>query len=294
MRPVSASDLSAIEPLLINRARHTVEHKTLMTSLVDRDPLPEGKGRTKHAATYGSVEAYDVDEGVDIDNPQLYSITDATFTPTEIAAQVILTDRAVRTSGENQVEATGTLLGNAMSRKKDKKALALFDLFTTHVMGDGTTNITASKLSGATVRLHGFSEPVDSPIYAVLRPEHYAKVLDSLAPIGTYPPQGRISEEIISKYLAHDLHSLGLKGGFWSGNIARTSPGTVGDLNTSAKGAVFARDAIKYVPAGKMEIEKERLVRARSWLFQSTDDFVFGIFKQGWGVEMNYLAADPS
>jgi len=296
-RPVTASDIATLEPLLINPAQYTAEHRTLLKQLVVRDPLKEGMGRVKHAPTYGTVNAHAATEGTDVDNPQIYTISDVTFTPSEIVAQVILTDKAVRTSGENQVRAVGRLLGDAMARKTDTDGIAQFDSFTTHALGDGTANIAIAKVTGAVTLLKGNATggPAPSPLYMVIRPEQMAKLLDALAPTaGTYPIPEGVSEEAINEYLAHDFKLFGLRGGFWSGNITRTSTGTVGDADTLAKGALFCKEALRYVPADEMSMEKERLVRARAWLFQSSSDYAFGIFKQGWGCELNYLAADPT
>lgn len=296
-RPVTTAEITEFEPLMINPAEYTLEHNVLMKGLAVRDPLKEHMGRVKHAPFYGQVVASGASEGVEVSNPQIYSVTDVTFTPSEIVCQVILTDKAVRTSGEDQVRATGKLMGDAMARKCDQDGLAEFDNFTVHALGSGSsTDIAVSKLSAAITILKGNdSDPAPSPIFAVLRPEQLKVCLDALGPTaGTYPIPEGLSEDVIREYLAHDFKLLGLAGAFWSGNLTRVSSGTVGDANTSAKGAVFSKQALRFVPADEMSVEKERLVRARSWLFQATQDYAYGIYKNKWGVEMNFNAEDPS
>lgn len=282
---------------MINPAQYTLEHNTLMKKLVVTDPLKEHMGRVKHTPYFGQVVANSATEGVEVTNPQVYSATDVTFTPEEIVCQVILTDKAVRTSGEDQVRATGKLGGDAMSRKCDKTGLDEFSNFSTHVLGTGTADVIAvSKLTGALTLMKGNdSDPAPSPIYTVLRPEQMRTILDAMGPTaGTYPIPSGLSQEIIEEYLAHDFKLFGYAGGFWSGNITRTSSGTVGDSNTEAVGAAFSKSALCYVPADDMSTERERLVRARSWLFQFSHDFDFGVYKDKWGVKLNFDAADPT
>ena len=284
--PVTAADLADMEPKLILPARYKLQHQSLAKSLVRQERLQSSQGRYLNIPKFGDLEAQDATEGVEVDNPQTITTSNVQVEPLEIVAQVLLTDRAIRTSGENQVRAAGKNLGDAMRKKLDKKGLAEYDNFVTHALGGAATTITVGHITAAVARLKGGDEPAPGPIYCVLRPEQMRVILNSIAPTGTYPiPQG-VSQEVVEEYLAHDFKLFGLQGGYQSGNLDRTA-----DANQTAKGAIFSKDATVYVPADEMDIEKERL---RGWLFQASHDFAFKHYNEAWGVEMQFAAPDPT
>jgi hypothetical protein len=43
-----------------------------------------------------------------------------------------------------------------------------------------------------------------------------------------------------------------------------------------------------------MTVEKERRMKARSWLYQASHTFGFGVYQEKWGVKMSFEAADPT
>lgn len=309
--PITSTELVQMEPKLILPAKFTLQAKTLATQLFHKEALPDKQGRVLNQPKYGEFEAYDAAEGIEVDNPQKLSTTNWTVEPTEIVAQFLLTDVAARVGGENHLSNAGRILGEAMAKKVDKKGLAIFKdgdakgnaFGTTHALGtvgsnSATTTITVPHVNAAVARLEGNSEPTPKPIRMVLRAEQMRKLLNAVAPVsGTNAIYGGISEEVLKQYLKHDFKLFGLEGGFITPNIDRISTSStpvVGDANTYAVGAIFSPESIWYVPVDAMTVEKERRMKARSWLYQASHTFGYGVYNEKWGVKMSFEAADPT
>lgn len=308
--PITSTELVQMEPKLILPAKFTLQAKTLATQLFHKESLPDKQGRVLNQPKYGEFEAYDASEGVEVDNPQKLSSTNWTVEPTEIVAQFLLTDVAARVGGENHLSNAGRILGEAMAKKVDKKGLAIFKdgdakgnaFGVTHSLGtvgsnSATTIITVPHVNAAVARLEGNGEPTPKPIRMVLRAEQMRKLLNAVAPVsGSNAIYGGISEEVLKQYLKHDFKLFGLEGGFISPNVDRISTSTtpvVGDANTYAVGAIFSPESIWYVPVDAMTVEKERRMKARSWLYQASHTFGYGVYNEKWGVKMSFEAADP-
>ncbi len=309
---ITASELAVMEPKLILPAKFTLQAKTLATSLFHREPLPKGQGRVLNQPKYGVFEAYDATEGVEIDNPQKLSTTNFVVRPQEVAAQFLLTDLAARSGGESHMANAGRILGEAMGKRVDRRGWAVFrdgdgqlagdggpTQITTHALGSASTDITVGHINAAVARLEGNEEPTPKPIRAVFRAEQLRLILNSIVPTapvtttsGAYGPGANyagLSQEIVTQYLKHDFRLFGIDGSFTSPNIERTS-----DANQTAVGAVFSQEAIWYVPADDVNVEKERRMKARSWLYQTTHMFGFGIWQEKWAVKMTFKSVDPT
>ena len=324
--PITANELVQMEPKLILPAKFTLQAKTLATQLFHKESLPDKKGRILNQPKYGEFEAFDATEGVEVDNPQKLSTTNWTVEPTEIVAQFLLTDVAARVGGENHLSNAGRILGEAMAKKVDKKGLAIFkdgdskgNLFgVTHSLGAFTSaangggsagtyaqadyyagSITVPHVNAAVARLEGNSEPTPKPIRMLLRAEQMRKLLNAIAPVsGTNAIYGGLSEEVLRQYLKHDFRLFGLEGGFITPNLDRftttSSSPVIGDARTYSVGAIFSPESIWYVPVDTMTVEKERRMKARSWLYQASHTFGFGVYQEKWGVKMTFESADPS
>ncbi len=291
MAIITEADLTTIEPKLINKVRMTQEYGTLATQVFTTRPLPKGKGRTANFPKWGTFEAHDADEGIEVDNPQSLSLSNVNVTPTEIVAQFLLTDVAVRTNSEDIAGDAGEILGNAMRKKVDQRGLAMFDTYTNQLGGDAVQAATNYVTAAATI-LEGGTEMAPRPYYLVLRPEPLRRLLDQLTPVGTYPiPQG-ISAEVARDYLATDYKFFGADGGFKSGNISRVAAAT--DANRPSSGGFFSKKATLYVPATELDVEKDRRMKARGWLYQASHTFGFVHLEPSWGVRMRFVSATPT
>lgn len=299
---ITSSELAQLEPKMILPAKLTLQAKTLATQLFHKEPLPKGQGRVLNQPKYGEFEAHDAVEGVEVDNPQKLSTTNFVVEPTEVVAQFLLTDVAARVGGENHMRQAGRILGDAMAKRVDKKGWNVFsnaggdargNTFTT-TLGSSSTAITVGHITAAVARIEGAAEPVPRPLRLVMRVEQLRTVLNSIVPTTGNAIYGNLSEEILRQYLRHDFKLFGVDGAFISPNIDRTSSGTVGDANTHATGAFFSEESVWYVPADSVNVEKERRMKARSWLYQTSHTFGFGIYNGNWGIRMQFLAADPT
>lgn len=291
MAIITESDLTTIEPRLINKTRMTAEYGTLATQVFTTRPLPKGKGRTANYPKWGTFEAHDADEGIEVDNPQSLSLTNVSVVPTEIVAQFLLTDVAVRTNSENIAGDAGEILGNAMRRKIDQRGLAMFDTYTNSLGGDAV-QASNNYIGAAATILEGGAELAPRPYYLVLRPEPLRRLMDQLAPNGTYPIPEGLSAQVARDYLEAKYAFYGADAGFKSGNITRVAAAT--DANRPSSGGFFSKKATLYVPATELDVEKDRRMKARGWLYQSSITFGFVHLEPSWGVKMRFVSATPT
>ena len=157
MAVTTSSSIGHVVDTVIAEARRTQMHRTVMEPLVHTYRVSKGAGDRLEIPKFGTVTAGALVEGTDMTNPQTLTTTKLTITPGEVGAQIVVTDRALRTAREDMSRAAGRVLGDAIAQKLDKDLLGLLDGFSTSLGGAGT-NITMGHLRAAVSRLHGAAQ----------------------------------------------------------------------------------------------------------------------------------------
>ena len=282
MAVTTSSSIGHVVDTVIAEARRTQMHRTVMEPLVRTYRVSKGAGDRLEIPKFGTVTAGALVEGTDMTNPQTLTTTKLTITPAEVGAQIVVTDRALRTAREDMSRAAGRVLGDAIAQKLDKDLLGLLDGFSTSLGGAGT-NITMGHLRAAVSRLHGAAQPAPKPHFAVLHPYQAHDLAADISPTGTYPVPSGISQTVLENHWVTRAFGVDV---FQAGNL------TV-DANDDAKGGLFSKEAIVLVVFKDWAVERERDASLRAWELNVVADYGFGEYEDSWGVELLFDAATP-
>ena len=283
MAITTGASIGDVVDTVIAEARRTQMHRTVMEPLVRTYRVTRGAGDTLEIPKFGTVTAGALTEGVDMTNPQTLATTKVTITPAEVGAQIVITDRALRTAREDMARAAGRVLGDAVAKKLDADLLGLLDGFSTS-LGAAGTSITMGHLRAAVSRLHAAAEPAPMPYYGVLHPYQAHDLAADLAPVGTYPVPSGISQTVLENHWVGRAFGVDL---FQAGNLPV-------DADDDVKGGVFSREALVLVIFKDWAVERERDASLRAWELNVVADYGYAKYQDAWGVEMYFDAAAPS
>ncbi len=283
MAITTSASIGDVVDTVIAEARRTQLHRTVMEPVVRTYRVARGEGDQLEIPKFGTVTASALTEGVDMANPQTLTTTKLVISPAEVGAQIVVTDRALRTATEDMARAAGRVLGDAIAKKLDQDLLGLLDGFGTSLGGAGV-NVTMGHLRAAVSRLHGAGEPAPGPFQAVLHPYQAHDLAADISPTGTYPVPSGISQTVLENHWVARAFGVDV---FQAGNLSV-------DASDDAKGGVFSKEAIVLVIFKNWAVERERDASLRAWELNVVADYGFGEYEDSWGVEVYFDAAAPS
>jgi len=273
----TTTTLNDLLPQIVAEAMFQANEKSIMRGLVKNFTMPLNSGKSIVVPTYAPVDAETIGEGTDLTTvAQAISTGGATLTVSEVGAMTTVTDLATRTSASNVIADVGKLFGEAIATKMDKDLTALFDAFTTNVVGDGSTQIGVNSVFEAVAKLRAGGVPA-SDLACVLHP---MIAYDLKAAIGTSAyAGGEFQTEALRSGYVGTLAGVPV---FESSNMANT--GTTGDY----KGAVFHRDALGLALMQDIQIEQQRDASLRATELVATAVYGKGEIFDSYGVEMHF------
>jgi hypothetical protein len=125
IQTATTGSLEVIQNVIIAAMRYTAEYETPCWNLCT--PFTLGKGEKQITSPkVGTASVSALQDGVDMTDSQDFSITSVDLTTAEVGAKFILTDKMVRQTTEDGWKMAGSLLGDAMARKRDTDVIALF------------------------------------------------------------------------------------------------------------------------------------------------------------------------
>lgn len=233
------SSLSDSLPTVIASARIIREHEGVMPQLVDKVTFEEGTGLDWNEISLSALTASSVTETTDLKNPQQLADSLFTITPTLVGILVVITDRTARRISKNVFAKTGSLAQNAIQRKKDEDGITVLDGANTSIPGASGTTLSFGHIAAAVTRITGnATEPGKPPIYCVLHGYQIKDIYDELVGgVGTMPIPEGITARVLQDGFRGRISGAQI---FEDGNISIAT-------STSAKGGVFAREAIVLV-----------------------------------------------
>lgn len=297
---MAATDTSVLAdtiPVVISEARFTEQFKEVLSKLCWKITKEIHKGSTVNLPYFGTVVANSLSEGVDMVSPQAMQDTNVKFTPSEVGAQLQLTDKLVRDNQEDVIRAAGRILGDAMVTKRESDLAGQLD-DATNSMGGADTTATLGHLAAAWADLSGVSYanggPAPKPYVAVHHPFVLLDLVDVFVP--TAPNQiilplnasGQgVAEDVLKNYMIGKV--LGMEV-FETGNISI-------DSSSDAKGGVFARGkggGLVLVTAKEWDIRPDYDASLRSTELNVVGEYAVGEYLAGWIVELYNDATSPS
>lgn len=292
MAVTTTTVLSDTIPTIIEEARYTMQHNAVIANLVWKSPKKDGEGSTKNFPYWGTVSAYDLTENVDMSNPQSMADTTVTITPSEVGAQIVLTDKLVRDNQEDVKRAAGRILGDAMAVKQDSDLAEHFSNGGTDLGSDGT--MTMGQVAAAVAILAGNPTsqrgPAPRPYVMVHHPYCLLDLVDVLTPLipgtaGNPVPMSGIADEVVRNYNIGRLFGVDI---YEDGNLS-----TSGD---ACDGAVFASGeggSIILCEAKQWDVEPERDASLRATELNIVGEYGSDGYNDNWIVEMSHDATAP-
>lgn len=288
-----------VTPTVISRAREAIEKPTIMTNknVVRREMIRDGDGLTYNDPKFGDLfQAQALSEGVPINNPQTMIPTTQQFTTSEVGVMTIITDKAKRVTKEAMAARAGRFMGNAMKRKREITALALFSGLSRDLGGTGNS-FAPNAIAAAVTRLRagsesGQTEPAEGDITAIVHPYHIYDVLTSSATLGSnsndsngYFPIPGWTEQLIREYDIRRLYGV---------NVV-AAPLIAIDASDDAVGAIFNNQAFIYVGTShSLTTETDRDVTLRADLMVMTAEYGYGESEDQFGFKDTADATPPT
>lgn len=284
MAVTTVSDLNSLFNTIYERALFVAREMNLMVSLVNNVGATGWMDRK--VPIRPQVTAQTVTETQDFNSPTtMGKSTQATLTPGEIAAQVVITKRDIETDPDSAQGDAEMELGMAMATKIDVDLVGLFSSFTTDKGPGGGGTATFAKLAAGFAVVRNNSKNSDGQPVAVLHPYAWHPIwLELGKPAATYPNLSDVTVQALRDYYVTTL--LGGAQIFTSSNITS---------GTAAISGIFTRHAIYLDTRRPITTEvPEYDASARAWELNTNAGYAYGLVRSTYGVKYTSDASEPS
>jgi len=275
--------------------------------------LKPHEGRSKNVNNYNRVVAYDLADGVDMQQAQQLADTTTTYTPAEVGVQVLLPGSTMRRVADpDLLKRTGRMLAAAYDLKEDQDG-GLQMVNWTPIMGAASRSVGAGEYLGAVQRLQignnlANPEPPPKPWFLVDHPIKLGVLTAKLTPLtdvptgtsvyvatsaasgGTVAPGGRAATDELLR------RGIGAVGSFWGATV-KSSANLIPSNGTDSSGGVFSQEGLVYVsevePKSEPDTSDKSLrgaVELNYW-----GSYVWGTYRpSAFGVEVLGLVTLPA
>ena len=288
-------DISDTIQTVISEARYTEQIKEIISGVCWRITKPLHDGSTINLPYWGTVSANNLTEGIDMVSPQAMEDTNVQFTPGEVGAQIVLTDKVARDNNEDVLRAAGRILGEAMIAKREQDLAGQFTDATTDLGGTGTV-ATLGIIAAARATLAGNSLANGGPApmpYGVI---HHPYVLLDLVDVLTPTLPGSNSHIAVGSGIAEDTlvnYTIGRVFGMpvmESANISIDStPDAIGVVLSMGTGG-----GLVLATAMEWGISPERDESLRATELNVVGEYAVGEYLASWIVTLEADASDPA
>lgn len=294
---ILAGDITSVIGTYITKAATTFKYKAQMRGMMRNIPMPKGKGSGINLPRAGTLTAYAVNRGDEISQYQKIAFTNTAIAPFTVAVHAVVDEFADWVAQEDMQSIIGEESGDAFVQYEEADLLTLLDGFSVSLGGGSTPRV--SFIDAASARLaagNTGSQPFLGPYYAMIHPYHRHAMAQDLGGIDSangslmsttsgrhHPGDGDVRDEVLRRGFVKNLFGTEIHE---SGLLS-----TTGDV---AKGGVWHRDALVYVPFKPMKTE--------SWWepkLQAHEVLTVAVYGRGeWidlaGIELNMSAAVPT
>jgi len=267
--------------------------------------LKAHEGRSKNVNNYNRVLAYDLADGVDMDQAQQLADTTTTYTPGEVGVQVLLPGSTMRRIADpDLLKRTGRMLSAAYDLKEDQDG-GLQMVNWTPIMGATGAALGVHEYLGAIQRLSignnlANPEPPPGQKYIVDHPIKLGILAGKLVPLSDVPTGSndytgsKASAETVGPGTTAGLsesilkQGIGALGSFWGATV-KASANLIPDSGSDASGGAFVSEGLVYVsevePKSEPDTSDKSLrgaVELNYW-----GSYVWGTYRAGaYGVEI--------
>jgi len=275
------SDLNSLFNSIYEDALFVAREQNLMTQLVTNYSARGWMSR--YISIYPEVSAETVAEGEDFSNPTTFNkTTEATLTPGEVMAQIVLTDRRIETDPDDARRDASLELGNAIGTKIDTDLVGNFSSFTAGV-GTAGNSLTLDNVAAGLSKLRNANAP--NPIYVVLHPYGWHDIWNELGtPAAHYAFQGEVANEALRSFFV----------GSWLNVQWFTSSNISVDDSDDAVGAIFNPQALAFDSRKAPLMEPERDASLRAWELNMSAGYAHGVRRDAFGQSITHDATAPA
>jgi len=276
-------------PEWIMSARQVREYVGVMAQLVDRATLGVGMGLTWQEVSFDQLNAQDITENTELENPQQVSDTNLAITPTVVGVQVRITDRVKDRIVKVAYAKIGGLAQNAVERKKDEDGITVLDSGATTASPGAGATLTAGHIYASVSNIQGNStEPAMPPFRAVLHPYQIKDLEDELvAGISSAPLMEGPTAQVFTQGWKLPINGCEV---YPDGNITP-------DASDDAKGGVFAKEAIILVQGRApraVPVRREHIGGGATDVYHY-DEYAYGVRSStNWLYEIQSDATAPT
>lgn len=273
---------------VVDSARVIRDYEGVMPQLSDKVTLDLNTGLDWDEILLARLVAQRITETTILDNPQQYSDTKISITPTMVGLSTVVTDRLKARISKKTLAKYGMASQNAIQLLKDQDGLTVLDGASTSLVGAGST-LTSGHIAAAVSRISSnATEPGPPPIYFVGHGFQIKDIQDELtAGVGTYNvPDGRTAR----------VFEEGFKGRVFGAEVYEDGNITIDD-EADAKGGVFSKMAIVLVQgmSPKAETQRRADIGGGSDVLYLYDEYAYGERSPGnWLFEIYSDATAPT
>lgn len=275
------SDLNGLHNDIYEDALFVAREMSLMPSLVTT--FNSTGYADRDVPIYAQAVAQSVAEGVDfVTNKKLSKALLAKFTPGEVMAQFLLTDRMVATDPDNARTAAANELGGAIAEKVDIDLLNVFKTFTQSKGSAGSAH-TMSQVAAALAvirnnKARGAASVVEHPY------QWHDIWLELGKPAATQALLGDVANQALRDYYVGSFLSVNW---YTSANIEV-------DDQDDAVGGIFTRDAIGLDVRDPVSLRPDRDESLRADELNAHTGYAVGKLRGERGVKLISDASEPA
>lgn len=291
----------------------------IMRSCATHMTLKPHTGTSVNVNNYDRVTAYNVADGVDIAQAQELADATTSYTPSEVAVQVVLPGSTMRRIADPELfSRTGRMLSNAYDLKEDSDGCDQLTSFTPIVGSAGTVMSPGHAAAiGAILRIGNVRrtttttpEPAPKPWFLVINPMSGVPLEGRLVPFTNVPTGTNVYGANTG---AHAGVTLGHGGGSsMAEGIIKEGLGAVGqiagmtlkydaniivDASDDASGAGFSKEGLVYVSEVEPRPDHDRSDKSMRGAVELNfwGSYVWGVYRPGaYGVECLVDASIPT
>jgi len=280
----SSGNLGSIQRTVISQMRYTEEHNMPVVNLIEKFTLRKGEKQIDIPKA-GQMTASDLVDGIDMTDSEDIDATVVTATTAEVGLKVIITDKLARQFNQDVFGVVGRQMGDAMARKKDTDAIALFS-----ALNEGTAfgadNANLSYANASATIANAKANKFGNPLFVVHHPNAIYNLSKDAAQVGTTGaqlPDAFAQAQVRSFYTGVRINQVPF---FEDGNIEKVS-GT-----DSGIGVIAHKTALGHVSSQARRVERQRDASLRAVELVITEDYGMFEVDDTKGAPLRYEIGD--
>ena len=313
--PGPGQQLDGSLPTLYSEFNLLYDATGTMKSMATHLKLKKHEGASKNVNNYGRVVAYNVSNGVDITQAQDLSDATTSYTPGDVAVQVLLSRQTMDQIQDPDVEGrTARMLSNAYDLKEDADGAAQLVSFTNALGAAGTVLSPGHALAAQVRQMTGNNrsnpEPFPGPYYMALHPYQAIVLAGRVIPLSNVPTGTNVygvntgahvgttvtngsSNAWAKEILMEGLNAIGR----FAAATVKLDANIPVDSSDDASGAYFSKEGLIYVLEERPRLAPQRddqsmrgAVELNLW-----GSYAWGLYRAGAsGTELLFDASNPT